>query len=366
ALAGPVFSFLLALAMACVVWTVGKPLHEYEKTTTLGFVQPGGPADRAGLRPGDRILEVDGQPVDRFVGPLNSVMWRVIRSEGEKIPFKIEREGQILTLESSWEKAETAKWQRNATRKVLIRQQMRAYVGGVESHSPAEQAGLLPGDLIVQVRGVDVAEMPDFYKALGKESGQPVTITVDRHGQRQILSLTPSAPARGAEAPETGIFWGEMKLIYPSPIAQVADAVLTIRNMLDALFSPKSDVKAQHFSGPVGILKTYYGLFESEEGWRMAIAFSVFFNVNLALFNMLPFPVLDGGHITLAILESIRRKPVNGRALEWIQTACAFAVMAFLAYVSFFDISDSFSRKKSGGTSKPASSVPGAPSAPSK
>ena len=106
--------------------------------------------------------------------------------------------------------------------------------------------------------------------------------------------------------PKLGGSWGRLTLTHPTPIEQVTDAVLTIGNMLDALFSPKSDVRAQHFSGPVGILRAYYSLFDSEQGWRLALAFSVFFNVNLGLFNMLPFPVLDGGHITLALLDAER------------------------------------------------------------
>jgi regulator of sigma E protease len=172
-----------------------------------------------------------------------------------------------------------------------------------------------------------------------------------RRGDTQI-SLTLPAPQKGQEAgekktPDLGVSWGQLTLTHPSPVEQVADAVLTIANMLDALFSPKSDVKAQHFSGPVGILKAYYSLFDSEQGWRLALAFSVFFNVNLALFNLLPFPVLDGGHITLALIESIRRKPIGGKFLEGVQTACAIAVMVFLAYVTFFDVSDFFSGKKS-------------------
>jgi len=193
-----------------------------------------------------------------------------------------------------------------------------------------------------------------FYEALGTESGKPLALSLQRAGQSVSASITPGAPLEGSQQPSLGISWGRMTLIHPSPVDQVADAVMTIRNMLDALLSPKSDVKAQHFSGPVGILKAYYSLFDSEQGWRLAIAFSVFFNVNLALFNMRPFPVLDGGHITLALIESVRRKPINGAVLEWIQTACALTVMGFLAYVTFFDVSDFFSGKKTSPAPKPA------------
>jgi regulator of sigma E protease len=66
--------------------------------------------------------------------------------------------------------------------------------------------------------------------------------------------------------------------------------------------------------------------------------------VNLAILNMLPIPVLDGGHIVLAIIESIRRKPVNIRVLEVVQTACAVLIIGYMAYVSFFDLGDIFGR----------------------
>ena len=71
-----------------------------------------------------------------------------------------------------------------------------------------------------------------------------------------------------------------------------------------------------------------------------ALAFSVFFNVNLALLNMLPLPVLDGGHITLALIETVRRKPVNARLIEIVNTACALVLIGFMLYVTFFDIGD--------------------------
>lgn len=352
ALAGPVFSFLLALTMAAIVWNVGKPVHEFDQTTSI-VVSPGGPADQAGLKNGDRILEIDGKPVDRFFGPLHSVTWRIIRSEGETIAFKIDRAGQELTLHSGWLRDENPSWKRKSLRKVHIGPQWLPSIGKVEAGSPAEASGLLVGDIVTQVREKPVTDLQGFYEALGSEFGKPISLNVQRGEKNIALSLQPAAPLEGSAQPHLGVAWGRMTLIHPSPMDQVADAVMTIRNMLDALFSPKSDVKAQHFSGPVGILKAYYTLFDSEEGWRLAIAFSVFFNVNLALFNMLPFPVLDGGHITLALIEAAFRKPISGKALELIQTACALSVMAFLAYVTFFDLSDFFSGKKATPPPKP-------------
>ena len=362
ALAGPVFSFLLAFAMAFVVYQVGKPVSEFDKTTVIGFVKPGGPADQAGLKPGDRILEVDSHPVDRFTGPLNSVTWRVVRSEGETIDFTVERAGETLHIASGWEREETPGWKRKSLRKVYIGQRYTPSVGKLAPASAGERAGLQPGDLITEAGGVPVDDLSKLYEILEKTGANPVPLTVRRGTESVALTLTPEV----AHAPEKGLMlgigWGRMTLVHPSPLEQVQEAVLTIRNMLDALFSPKSDLRAQHFSGPVGILRAYYSLFDSEEGWRLALAFSVFFNVNLGLFNLLPFPVLDGGHVALALLETLRRKPIGGRFLEAVQTACAIAVMMFLAYVTFFDVSDFFSaRKTAPAAATPPAAVPGAP-----
>ena len=100
-------------------------------------------------------------------------------------------------------------------------------------------------------------------------------------------------------------------------------------------------------SGPIGIGRIYYLLFENERGWQLALWFSVILNVNLAILNMLPIPVLDGGHIVLAIVEGIRRKPVNIRVLEFVQTGCAVLIIGYICYISFFDIGDFFGRKAS-------------------
>lgn len=350
AFAGPLFSMLLAFALAAVVWGVGKPTNDIENTTTIGYVMEGGPADKAGLKVGDKILEVDGHKVRKFFGPLESVTWRIIRSEGETIPFKIERDGQILTIPVGWTKEETAGWKRKSLRKVQIGPRIKPEVGKVEKGSPAEQAGLQPGDVIIATNGQSHFNLDTVFEVFSKNVGKPVALTVDRNGQKVETTLTPAAakpqkPGDEVVGANIGVEWGMMKLVHPSPWQQVVDAVVTIRNMVDALISPKSDVKAQHFSGPVGIMKVYYQLFEVEQGWRLAIAFSVFFNVNLAILNMLPFPVLDGGHITLAAIEGVRRRPVNTRALEIVQTACALALITFMLYVTFFDVGDFFQGK---------------------
>ena len=339
AAAGPLFSFGLAFVMAVIVWAVGKPQSEID-STTIGFVKEGGPAYQAGLRPGDQILSVDGKPVKHFLSGTDSVKWRIVRSEGEKIPMVIQREGQEISIDCGWTKPETSNWRRPALREIQIGPRVTPGVGFVVLGSLADQAGFKSGDLVTDLNGEPIFNLSDMGPIIDANRGKEVVFSVERDGQPLNLSMTLPPAAADGKPVDFGIEWGRTTLAHPNPFHQVKDAATTIFRMVDALISPASDVKAAHFSGPVGIMRLYYQIFESPDGWRIALAFSVLINVNLALLNLLPFPVLDGGHITLALIEAVRRKPINARVLEVVQTACALLLIGFMLYVTFYDVGD--------------------------
>src|SRR5438477_9985982 len=120
AVAGPLFSLLLALCFAGIVWVVGHPVGESDSTTSIGCVMPDSPTQKVGLQPGDKILEVDDKPVKRFLGMNDSVSWNVVRSEGDKIPVKFERGGTVQTTWVEPYRAETRGWRRKSVRQRLI------------------------------------------------------------------------------------------------------------------------------------------------------------------------------------------------------------------------------------------------------
>ncbi len=161
----------------------------------------------------------------------------------------------------------------------------------------------------------------------------------------------------GDTVPRIGIVWdenygitedlyGKFQVLHPPPGEQVRAGMMSIFNTLGAIVSRKSGVKLQHMGGPVMMMRVYYMFFESREGWRLALWFSVVLNVNLALINLLPIPVLDGGHITLALVEAVRRRPVSVRFLEVVQTGCAVLIIGFMLYIAFFDVQDLFGTKQ--------------------
>lgn len=358
AFAGPLFSFGLACTFALLVSWLGKPQTESFVTTTIGYVAEDSPASKAGLKVGDEILRIDGEPIRRFEGFVDSVRWSIISSEGKDIQFEVKRAGQTLpaiAVSSEWpdlNKEKPSWWEyifkRPALREVGIAGKETPMIGEIQPNSPAADAGLQPKDELLAVDGQPLFSRVQLAEYLENKAGQLITLKVRRAGSEQDISFTPRLPdKRPADftRPMAGIVWhatGERKLAYPGVLEQVSDAARSMVSMIGKLVWSNSDISPAHMSGPVGIGRVYYNLLQDPAALLQILWFSVVLNVNLAIMNMLPFPVLDGGHITMAIAEAIRRRPLQSRALEWVQTACALTLFGFLIFVTLKDTGDIF------------------------
>jgi regulator of sigma E protease len=207
------------------------------------------------------------------------------------------------------------------------------------------------GLFVVYERDAGNGNLADYIKAT---PGKTILLDIERSGKVIQLPVLPRVPDKNnlkevtddhQEYPMVGIAWDVEGKRIPSvitPWEQISDAVRHMGNLVSKLVSPKSDLSPAHMSGPVGVGRLYYKLFEHPDGWRLVLWFSVVFNINLAILNMMPFPVLDGGHITMAVAEAIRRKPAQGKILEYVQTACALMLFGFIIFVTLKDTGDFF------------------------
>jgi regulator of sigma E protease len=353
AFAGPLFSILLALVAALAVWGVGKPA-DFVPSTQIGFVMPGSPAEKAGLQVGDQILAINGNPVNGFAGSLDSISERIILSRGQEITYTVKREGaaEPISLKSGFETEKTSWFQRGGLRQIGVAPASSMVVGAVSPKSPAADAEVKIGDRLVTVDGIKLYSLPQFSKYLKDQNYKTVRLGVqDTNQQVREVQLTPERPLKPANSdPKVGFAIDgsgdvDLRIVHPGPFQQVKDSLNMMWVTITSVIAPDSSIGVSHLSGPVGIAKMQYQLLQTENGWRRILAFMVVFNVNLAVLNMMPFPVLDGGHITLALLEKIFGRPVKAKPLEVLQTVCALALISLMIFVTSKDIGDSFGRE---------------------
>lgn len=350
AFAGPLFSMLLALLSAVVVWGVGKP-KDFIPTQIVGEVVEGSPAEAAGLLPGDKITHLNGNVVSGFAGSLDSITEGIILSKGKQIEFTVQRPGTAapLTLVSEFKTPETKWFQRGGLRQVGIVPEIdHIEIGSIAEGSPAARAGFKEGDILVSMNGRKFLDDKSAVAFIKETGANPIEFEILREGETRKITATPQVPlAPEGKGPMLGLgFYGapyqNQGIVHPPPLQQVGDSLRMMWATITSVVAPDSSIGVGHLSGPVGIASLQYQLLQMEDGWRRILAFMVLFNVNLAVLNMLPFPVLDGGHITLAILEKIFRRPVKAKPLEVLQTACALALISLMLFVTSKDIGDKF------------------------
>lgn len=345
--AGAFFNVLFALALGSILWVTGLPVSAQRETTTIGYtaeslvdsegMERAGPAERAGLQPGDRILAVDGDPVDDWEELTYAITTGVGRSDngGPQTDLTIQRGDRTLDVT-----VYPVLDQHERIRRLGIGPANQLKVGAVMENSPAERAGLQSGDLIVAANGDPLHHTSALSSKIRNNPDQPLLLTVERGDQTLQIPLLPEEVvynSAGDTTPMIGVRWAQVtRLRHIDPVTQVADAFQLTLQVLGALLHPRSDIGINNLSGPVGIGYTLYII--SQIGLLEVLSIVVLINVNLAILNLLPIPVLDGGHMAFATIARLRGRPISPRVIASAQGAFMLFFLSIFVYVTFFDV----------------------------
>lgn len=332
AFAGPFMNIVFSFAIAALIYFVGLPVAV--NPPVIGYVEPGSEEARLGIQEGDIIVQVADKPAKSW----EDVQATAILARTNVLPVIILHEGvrttyQLTTIVSP-----------GMGLKVLnLDPRDHPVIKEVMKDSAAQAAGLQVEDEIISFARIPIAGRDQFIKLIQARANEPTELIVKRAGQKTTIIITPKlnpATGKGLIGAQIG---GNNTIVYqvqrpgPTPWAQVKDVFdKTVSTFSALLHSKQTGVGAKDLSGPVGIFAILAAQVNAD--YRLALSFLVLLNVNLAFLNLLPLPVLDGGHITMAVIEKIRRKPLSAKFVEYSTTGFAVLLISFMLYVTFFDI----------------------------
>ena len=332
ALAGPAGNIVFGFLLATVVWWVGvyrpAPAHAFDVIE----VPKESPEYRAGLRPGDTLVAVNGKPID---GSWMELSEQIVLSAGT-VELTVRRDGERKTVE--YEPAPNP--EAEGLGYPFFRVRIPTVVQKPMPGSPAEEAGLKAGDLILAMDGEPVADTVSFTERIAASKGEEITLTVEREGARITVDDLRAEPQTVEEQTvyRIGVALAPpMKRTHITPWQQFLDVFTRTRDTLGLLFTESSLVKPRHLSGPVGIV-SMIGSKVILGGWIEGLYFVVFLSFGLAMINLFPIPVLDGGHIVFALVELITGRRIPTRIAYGLQMAFAVLLISFMLYVTFFDV----------------------------
>jgi regulator of sigma E protease len=301
--------------------------------TEVGYVQPGSPAEKAGLRTFDRIRSINDTPVSQW-DQIESMIYA--ETVGQDVTIRVDRDGSTATVEIK----RLDLPQLTEERFGIYPKGLVAVVAAVQGGLPGESIGLMPGDTILTVNGerVSYASLPPSIRG---NAGREMVLGWRRGDSALTSAVTPTAE---------GVIGVSLQAVYQGPIEREEYGLLAafpvsirevwftsglfFRNIAQIVTGEASFSKS--IGGPVRIAQMANR--SAESGLVSFFGFVALLSISLALLNILPFPALDGGHLVFLGYEAVFRREIPARVKIAMQQAGMVLLLVFMAFVVYNDL----------------------------
>jgi len=351
--AGPIANLILAVLLFAGTYMAGVP----GQRALLGDPPPNTPAMEAGLRAGDLVVAVNGVPVRSW----QELRFRLLQSSGQsEVLLAIERPNELRASEAPTRRlalsaVPMSDWEANFMGTLGLRADFGPpLIDGVIAGKPAERAGLKAGDRIVAIDDAPVRSPAEVAARTNAKPGVPITFRINRDGAQQDVTFTPEASEQGgrtvglagvklkidpavAERLDITVRYGPVEALFEGA-RKTYDLSLFTLKMLGRIVTGAASLK--NISGPI-TLADYAGQ-SAQAGTLVFVGYLALISISLGVLNLLPIPLLDGGHLLYYFAELIKGSPLSDRAFELGQRIGMAMLAVMMALALFNDLSRLF------------------------